>query len=167
MPEQFGDKTQEATPYRRQKAREEGQVAHSQDLSSAALLVGATLVLMYFGRGLCHFLGELTREQLGSEAWVQTDVQTAAVAWNSILVRLAQVLLPFLGWLMLLGDRHEPGSSRPAVPAPETGTGFQPHRSAEGRTTALLLDQCSAVGIRPVQDRRGLGGGRLVRPGSL
>ena len=52
MPEQFGDKTQEATPYRRQKAREEGQVVRSQDLASAALLVGATLVLMYFGHGV-------------------------------------------------------------------------------------------------------------------
>jgi flagellar biosynthetic protein FlhB len=103
MPEQFGDKTQEATPYRRQKAREEGQVARSQDLSSAALLVGATLVLMYFGRGLGHVLGELTREQLGSEAWVRTDVQAAAFAWNSMLARLAQVVLPILGLLMLLG----------------------------------------------------------------
>jgi flagellar biosynthesis protein FlhB len=103
MPEQFGDKTQDATPYRRQKAREEGQVARSQDLASAALLVGATLVLMYFGQGLCHVLGELTREQLGSEAWLQTDVHTAAMAWNSTLARLAHVLLPFFGLLMLLG----------------------------------------------------------------
>ena len=103
MPEQFGDKTQDATPYRRQKAREEGQVARSQDLASAALLVGATLVLMYFGQSLCHFLSELTRAQLGSEAWVQTDVHTAAMAWNSALVRLAQVLLPLFGVLMLLG----------------------------------------------------------------
>ena len=47
MPDEFGDKTQDATPHRRQKAHEEGQVARSQDLASAALLVGATLVLMY------------------------------------------------------------------------------------------------------------------------
>ena len=36
--EEFGDKTHEATPYRRQKAREEGQVVRSQDLASAGLL---------------------------------------------------------------------------------------------------------------------------------
>ena len=35
----FGDKTHEATPYRRQKAREEGQVVRSQDLASAGLLI--------------------------------------------------------------------------------------------------------------------------------
>ena len=45
MAEEFGDKTHEATPHRRQKAREEGQVVKSQDLASAALLVAAVLIL--------------------------------------------------------------------------------------------------------------------------
>ncbi len=102
MAEQFGDKTQEATPYRRQKAREEGQVPHSQDLSSAALLVGATATLMYFGRPLFHFLATLTEQQLGTEAWLQTDVQTAALTWNAVVVQLARVLAPIFGLLMLL-----------------------------------------------------------------
>ena len=35
MPEQNGEKTQDPTPHRRQKAREEGQVAKSQDLASS------------------------------------------------------------------------------------------------------------------------------------
>ena len=103
MAEQFGDKTQEATPYRRQKAREEGQVARSQDLASAALLVGATLALMYYGRGLCAFLGDLTREQLGGTAALQFDAPTAVTACHGILARLARVLLPFFGLLLLLG----------------------------------------------------------------
>ncbi len=103
MPEQFGDKTQEATPYRRQKAREEGQVARSHDLASAALLVGATLVLMYFGRGLGSCLSDLARDQLGGAAQIQTDAQTAALAWNALLVRLARALAPLLGLLMVLG----------------------------------------------------------------
>ena len=34
MAEADGDKTQDATPHRRQQAREEGQVAKSQDLPS-------------------------------------------------------------------------------------------------------------------------------------
>ncbi len=38
MDEDFGEKSQEATPHRRQQAREEGQVVKSQDLASAALL---------------------------------------------------------------------------------------------------------------------------------
>jgi flagellar biosynthetic protein FlhB len=102
MAEQFGDKSHEATPYRRQKAREEGQVAQSQDLSSALLLVGALLVLMYFGQRLAHFSLGLAREQLGSAAWLRTDPQTVAVTWNALLVRLAAAVLPIFGLLLVL-----------------------------------------------------------------
>ncbi len=102
MAEQFGDKSHEATPYRRQKAREEGQVAQSQDLSSALLLVGGLLVLMYFGRGLAHFPLELAREQLGSAAWLRTDPQTVAVTSKAVLVRLAAAVLPIFGLLLVL-----------------------------------------------------------------
>lgn len=102
MADQFGDKSQEATPYRRQKAREEGQVPQSQDLSSAALLVGATVVLMYFGPGVYHFLAGLTTEHLGSEAWLRTDVMTIGFLGKSLLVRLMLVLLPIFGSLILM-----------------------------------------------------------------
>ena len=102
MAEQFGDKTQEATPYRRQKAREEGQVARSQDLSSAMLLVGATVTLMYFGRAVMRFLGLLACQQLGGDAWLQVDPQFVTYQWNSTLFGLAAVLLPIFGLLLLL-----------------------------------------------------------------
>lgn len=57
MAEEFGDKTHEATPHRREQAREEGQVVKSQDLASAALLVTAVLILGYFGNSLAQSMG--------------------------------------------------------------------------------------------------------------
>jgi flagellar biosynthesis protein FlhB len=102
MAEQFGDKSQEATPYRRQKAREEGQVARSQDLASAGLLVGATLLLMYLGRDLYRFLGLLAQRQLGGDAWLQADAHFVTVQWNSVLAQLARVLLPLFGLMLVL-----------------------------------------------------------------
>ena len=63
--EDFGDKTHEATPYRRQQAREEGQVVRSQDLASAGLLIAGLLVLWYFSSGLADFLGRLTTRPSG------------------------------------------------------------------------------------------------------
>jgi flagellar biosynthesis protein FlhB len=39
MAEHAGEKSFEATPHRRQEAREKGQVAFSHDLGSAALLL--------------------------------------------------------------------------------------------------------------------------------
>ena len=50
MAEQFGDKKYDATPFRRQKARQEGQVAKSQDLSSVALLFAGVAALLFLGQ---------------------------------------------------------------------------------------------------------------------
>jgi len=98
--EEFGDKTHEATPYRRQKAREEGQVVRSQDLASAALLIASLLVLWYFSRGLADFLARLTADQFAS-AWLSFDVQAAVHQAAAIGARLTVSLLPILALLML------------------------------------------------------------------
>src|SRR4051794_6276667 len=99
--EDFGDKTHEATPFRRQKAREEGQVVRSQDLASAGLLVFGLLILWYFSRGLIDTLGRLTSDQLGGEAWLDIDSQTAAYHVVQLAGRLAVGVLPVLGLLLL------------------------------------------------------------------
>jgi flagellar biosynthesis protein FlhB len=101
--EEFGDKTHEATPYRRQKAREEGQVVRSQDLASAALLVASLLVLWYFGGSLADTLGGVTRDLLGGEAWVSTDLQTSISHCVQLTWRMGLVLVPVLSLLMLVG----------------------------------------------------------------
>jgi flagellar biosynthetic protein FlhB len=97
----FGDKTHEATPYRRQKAREEGQVVRSQDLSSAALLVGGLLVLWLLGGQVAEFLGDITREYLGGNAWLQTSPQETTHQLARVTYGLAIALLPLLGLLAL------------------------------------------------------------------
>ena len=46
------DKTEQATPKRRQQAREEGDVPKSNDLSGALMLTGMMIALWLFGQGL-------------------------------------------------------------------------------------------------------------------
>ncbi len=99
MPEQHGDKSQEPTPHRRQKAREQGQVAKSQDLSSAALLLLALLCLVLAGGGVVGFLEACSRYHLGGEAWLSADVNFVVARWNETLGGLAKVLLPIFGLL--------------------------------------------------------------------
>ena len=102
MPDQDGDKTQDATPHRKQEARKQGQVAKSQDLASASLLLLGLLVLMMTGGGLIEFVGGYSAGQLGGKAWLSTDVDSVTRHWNDTLVGLGKCMAPILG-LMLLG----------------------------------------------------------------
>lgn len=101
MPEQDADKSQEPTLHRRQKAREQGHVAKSQDLGSAGLLVLGLLCLMMLGGGLIDFLGRLARRQLGGSAWLSADLDFALSEWNWTLSALARYMLPIFGLLLL------------------------------------------------------------------
>jgi flagellar biosynthesis protein FlhB len=101
------DKTQDPTPRRRQQARESGQVAHSQDLGSAVLLLGALGLLLFLGGALVVFLLEFLQSCLGGNAWqagLETGGSRAAVldGWRALIGGLGQHLLPLLVGAMLL-----------------------------------------------------------------
>jgi flagellar biosynthesis protein FlhB len=102
MAENDADKSQEATAHRRQQAREQGQVVQSRDLGSAALLVGAIVVLMFLGGPVVEFMGRLGRQQFGGEAWLSADPSFTVQQCHTILFELAKVLLPIFGLFLLL-----------------------------------------------------------------
>src|SRR3954470_22713098 len=102
MSEEFGEKTEAPTPRRRQEAREQGQIARSQDLSSAALLVGAMLLLKGFGDGVVGALRALMAEALSGRTLADA---APAAAFDPFLLPLAQVarsLAPLLAGAALL-----------------------------------------------------------------
>ncbi|MGH7139086.1 MAG: EscU/YscU/HrcU family type III secretion system export apparatus switch protein, partial [Pirellulales bacterium] len=96
MPEQNGEKSQEPTQYRRQQAREQGQVARSHDLASAALLLGAMVSLVWLGGSVVTSLGLLTQRFLGGDAWLAADVPTVTHEFSDVMLALAPSLLPLL-----------------------------------------------------------------------
>ncbi len=102
MAEQFGDKSHEPTPHRREQARKQGQVPKSNDLVSAALLIGALMTLLYLGSGLVEYFSQLSQRQLGGQAWLQMDRDTALVHLYSITWGLARAILPLFGLLFLI-----------------------------------------------------------------
>ena len=99
MAEYDGEKSQEATPHRRQQAREEGHVAKSQDLASAALLVLGIATLLMFGGALADYVIDYGRQQLGGEAWLSIDAGQASFLWNKTFFEMAPRLLPLFGLL--------------------------------------------------------------------
>jgi flagellar biosynthetic protein FlhB len=103
MAEQDGDKTQDPTPHRRQQAREQGQVAKSQDLGSALMLLTALLLLLTLGGRMVDYFGELTQRQLGGAAWLSVDTSFIVNQWLGIMVDLGKVVFPILAILMVAG----------------------------------------------------------------
>ncbi len=101
MPDYSGDKSQEPTPHRRQKAREEGSVARSHDLASALLLLVALGALWFSGASLLDFLAAYARRQLGGEPWLKADASLAVGHCTNLLTELARHVLPILGWILV------------------------------------------------------------------
>lgn len=102
MAEQFGEKQHEATPHRREQAREEGQVAKSQDLVSAALLLAAVGALMFWGQDFRDYLAELAVHKLGQEPQMQVDRAAFVAETHKVLQDLAGLLLPVFGVMLLV-----------------------------------------------------------------
>ncbi|MFZ5832836.1 MAG: flagellar biosynthesis protein FlhB [Planctomycetota bacterium] len=103
MAESDGDKSQEATPHRRQQAREQGQVARSQDLASAALLLAALMILWLLSSGLVNYCGHLVRSHLDGPVSLSMDVGACGFKWNQEVGLLARYVLPFLGLVAASG----------------------------------------------------------------
>jgi len=103
MAEHGGEKSFEATPHRRQEAREQGQVVFSQDLASAALLMLGVLLLIWLGGAVVEFCAKLMRHQLGEVAELHTSQGTLVAEWLRIAYGLGMVVLPILGLIMLGG----------------------------------------------------------------
>ena len=102
MPDQNGEKSHDPTPHRRQEARKQGQVAKSQDLASAVLLICGLIVLMTLGSGIIDFIGRYSQKQLGGAAWLQADQAFACFIWDETIRSLAKCLLPVFGIMLLM-----------------------------------------------------------------
>lgn len=86
------DKTEEATPQKKRKAREEGQVPRSKDLASAALVVGCSVMLTsnadWFATrvsGLAKYNMLLTRAELDQPDIMMRHLGASLVEMLSIL----------------------------------------------------------------------------------
>lgn len=100
MPEDVGEKTEEATPKHRQEARERGNVARSTDLSSALVLLGGLVVLRITGGYAVDVLFALVRAALASlhhHELSQSDIYTYFGLGG---VTVLKAMLPFIAGLV-------------------------------------------------------------------
>ena len=106
MAEEFsGEKSEQATPRRREEARKKGQVAKSREIPSVLVLMTGLLVLFLIGRHLTISLANYTAQMLGRVGTLSiTPSSVQALGQEMItflLVALAPLLLAVLAMAVL------------------------------------------------------------------
>lgn len=103
-------RTEQATPRRREEARDKGQVAVSTELTAAFGLAAGMAALLVGGGGLVHGLGGLIVESLGrlapaarSEFGVEESAGIIRGSLESVAVALGMVVVPTAVCLALAG----------------------------------------------------------------
>lgn len=99
--DQDGDKTEDPTPSRRKEAREEGNVARSQDLSASALLVALLIALWMLGSRLWEAMLGVATRSLG-ESLGQTTTADLSRLGMTTLSDVAYGILPLLGAVVVV-----------------------------------------------------------------
>jgi flagellar biosynthetic protein FlhB len=102
MAESAGDKKHEATQYRREQAREQGQVARSQDLGSAVLLLGLIFILNFTGPNIINTLTEIMELHFSADLYWTTDPREVLQHILSVLARISLALLPLFAGAILI-----------------------------------------------------------------
>lgn len=102
MAEDLGEKTEMPTGRRLGEARSQGNVARSTDLSSAALLLGAVVLLAVFGGDLADTIAALMRRCLGDDAPGPVSLADARVLATAVVGRVALGFAPVLLGLAVL-----------------------------------------------------------------
>ena len=96
MAEEDQEKTEAPTARRREEAREEGQIARSADLTSAALLLGLLLLMNSFGGDLIKSLRLLMSQLLSTQSMQTLDPAALRADLSPPLISVAQSAAPLL-----------------------------------------------------------------------
>jgi len=93
-----GEKTEKATPKKRQDTRKKGQTAKSQDVNTALILLFVFLSLLFLGPYLLDILLSILRESF--QTFILMEVSETSIL--IILERLFQETMLFLGPIMII-----------------------------------------------------------------
>jgi flagellar biosynthetic protein FlhB len=120
MPEEsFQERTEQATPRRREEARNQGQAARSAELSSVAILLAGLLALSGLGAYMYRGLAQFTVQMLSDGFTVQLDlanVPSYIMDWAGATTRIAAPLIVVLAAVALLVNFAQVGAVFTAKP---------------------------------------------------
>ncbi|MDA8325813.1 MAG: flagellar biosynthesis protein FlhB [Nitrospiraceae bacterium] len=90
-----GERTERATPRKRQKAREKGQVARGRELTSMAAMAGVILIVYFDGHAVMGRLEDMTGGLLGFRYGMDPVKAVKAAALEMIHIIMPFLVLPF------------------------------------------------------------------------
>ena len=102
MADQAGEKKHPATEMRRQKAREEGNVAKSSDLASAVLLLFGIVLLDMTGPGIFEALVRTLRDAFNPGDELYIDARTAIIQLVSVVSTASLAMMPLLSGMVVI-----------------------------------------------------------------
>ena len=103
MSEESGaDKTEEPTAQRIKKAREDGQIARSQEIAPAAMMVIATLFFTMMGQYLFNSMGNLFKKQLQFDRLIVDKAELLPAIFGSSIVDGFLIILPLMAILYVI-----------------------------------------------------------------
>jgi len=98
MPEDsLQEKTEQATPKKRQKAREEGQVAKSIEISSVVVLLAGMVLLRFTGPFFGKQIIDMMRVTFTFDTIPQFNIEYCLSLLNQMSARYLSLLLPVMG----------------------------------------------------------------------
>ncbi|MDP5254787.1 MULTISPECIES: flagellar biosynthesis protein FlhB [unclassified Vibrio] len=128
------ERTEEATPRRRQQAKDKGQVARSKELASVSVLVVGSVALMWFGESLAKALYAvmsrlflLTREEIFDQSKL-FDIAFAAMGeliGPLLLILLVLFFAALIGAAGLGGIQFSAEAARPKLSKMNPLSGFK------------------------------------------
>ena len=89
-------KTEEPTPKKLEKTREEGQFARSQDLSVATLTIGVAIVIYFVGGEIGRNIIAILQEAFLFDSRVITDSSLVPPLFGTLLLRALLSISPIL-----------------------------------------------------------------------
>jgi flagellar biosynthetic protein FlhB len=101
MADDDSEKSHDATDHRRDEARQQGEIARSQDLAAAVVLVVALGLIYSTWDSLVTYLGDFGAKQLGGDAWLSADITFISTQLGETLLSVGKVLVPLFGLLLL------------------------------------------------------------------
>jgi flagellar biosynthesis protein FlhB len=102
MADELGDKTEAPTPRRRQEAREQGNVPRSADLTSAVLMLGALVLLNWYGQGIVRALRAIMGRMLAADSLSDFSPYNAIHGFSGALTQIGRALAPMFVGAMLI-----------------------------------------------------------------